>query len=114
MFVLKQKPRINKKTGEVIVEKDNFLDKIYNKIFTKREKVSGEPSSNAIDIPEEFRTDEIKALYENQSVEGVAASEEKPEAVQPEPSAPEADAEQTKEVTVAPEQSEDGADKEQK
>lgn len=114
MFVLKQKPRINKKTGEVIVEKDNFLDKIYNKIFTKREKVSGEPSSNAIDIPEEFRTDEIKELYEKQAVEGVAASEEKPEAVQPEPSAPEADAEQTKEVTVAPEQSEDGADKEQK
>lgn len=114
MFVLKQKPRINKKTGEVIVEKDNFLDKIYNKIFTKREKVSGEPSSNAIDIPEEFRTDEIKALYENQSVEGVAASEEKPEAVQPVPSATEAEAEQTKEVADASAQSEDGADKEQK
>ena len=114
MFVLKQKPRINKKTGEVIVEKDNFLDKIYNKIFTRREKVSGEPSSNAIDIPEEFRTDEIKALYENQSVEGVAASEEKPEAVQPVPSATEAEAEQTKEVADASAQSEDGADKEQK
>lgn len=114
MFVLKQKPRINKKTGEVIVEKDNFLDKIYNKIFTKREKVSGEPSSNAIDIPEEFRTDEIKALYENQSVEGGAVSEEKPEAVQPVPSATEAEAEQTKEVAEIPAQSEDGADKEQK
>lgn len=114
MFVLKQKPRINKKTGEVIVEKDNFLDKIYNKIFTKREKVSGEPSSNAIDIPEEFRTDEIKALYENQSVEGGAAFEEKTEAVQPAPSATEAEAEQTKEVAEIPAQSEDGADKEQK
>lgn len=114
MFVLKQKPRINKKTGEVIVEKDNFLDKIYNKIFTKREKVSGEPSSNAIDIPEEFRTDEIKALYENQSVEGGAAFEEKTEAVQPAPSATEAEAEQTKEVADASAQSEDGADKEQK
>lgn len=114
MFVLKQKPRINKKTGEVIVEKDNFLDKIYNKIFTKREKVSGEPSSNAIDIPEEFRTDEIKALYENQSVEGGAASEEKTEAVQPVPSAIEAEAEQTKEVADVSAQSEDGADKEQK
>lgn len=67
MFVLKQKPRVNKKTGEVIVEKENFLDKIYNKIFTKREKVSGNPSSNAIDIPEEFRTDEIKALYSKEN-----------------------------------------------
>ncbi len=65
MFVLKHKPRINKKTGEVIVEKENFLDKIYNKIFTKRETVSGEPSSNAVDIPEEFRTEEIRGLYEN-------------------------------------------------
>lgn len=77
MFVLKQKPRVNKKTGEVIVEKENFLDKIYNKIFTKREKVSGNPSSNAIDIPEEFRTDEIKALYskENAVVAEAAANE---------------------------------------
>lgn len=76
MFVLKQKPRVNKKTGEVIVEKENFLDKIYNKIFTKREKVSGNPSSNAIDIPEEFRTDEIKALYskENSVVAEAAAN----------------------------------------
>ena len=76
MFVLKQKPRVNKKTGEVIVEKENFLDKIYNKIFTKREKVSGNPSSNAIDIPEEFRTDEIKALYskENAVVAEAAAN----------------------------------------
>lgn len=76
MFVLKQKPRVNKKTGEVIVEKENFLDKIYNKIFTKREKVSGKPSSNVIDIPEEFRTDEIKALYskENAVVAEAAAN----------------------------------------
>ncbi len=76
MFVLKQKPRVNKKTGEVIVEKENFLDKIYNKIFTKREKVSGNPSTNAIDIPEEFRTDEIKALYskENAVVAEAAAN----------------------------------------
>ncbi len=63
MFVLKHKPRVNKKTGEVIEEKENFLDKIYNKIFTRREKISGEPSVNAIDIPEEFRTEEIKKLY---------------------------------------------------
>ncbi len=63
MFVLKQKPRINKKTGKVIEEKENFLDKIYNKIFTKHEKISEDPSVNVIDIPEEYRTEEIKALY---------------------------------------------------
>lgn len=72
MFVLKHKPRINKKTGEEIEEKDNFLDKIYNKIFTRREKVSGEPSVNAVDIPEQYRTEEIKKLY---AVEGAAAGE---------------------------------------
>ena len=65
MFVHKPKPRINKKTGEVIVEKENVLDKIYNKIFTRHERVSGEPSINAVDIPEEFRTDEIRTLYSN-------------------------------------------------
>ncbi len=65
MFVHKPKPRINKKTGEVIVEKENLLDKIYNKIFTRHERVSGEPSINAVDIPEEFRTDEIRTLYSN-------------------------------------------------
>ena len=69
MFVLKQKPRINKKTGEIIEEKENFIDKIYNKIFTKREQVSGEPSSNVTDIPEEFRTEEIKALYAHVNAE---------------------------------------------
>ncbi len=60
-FVPVKKPRINKKTGEVIEEKENFLDKMYNKIFTRREKTtSAEPSSNAVDIPEEFLTDEVK------------------------------------------------------
>lgn len=72
MFVHKPKPRINKKTGEEIEEKDNFLDKIYNKIFTRREKVSGEPSVNAVDIPEQYRTEEIKKLY---AVEDAAAGE---------------------------------------
>ena len=32
-------------------EEENILDKIYNAIFTKTETVSGEPSSNAIEIP---------------------------------------------------------------
>lgn len=68
MFVLKHKPKINKKTGEVIGEKYNLLDKIYDKVFAKREKIkSAPPSSNAIDIPEEFRTDEVKALYNSQN-----------------------------------------------
>ena len=62
-FVSVKKQRINKKTGEVIEEKENFLDKIYEKIFTKREKItSAEPSSNAVAIPEEFLTDEVKAV----------------------------------------------------
>lgn len=62
-FVPVKKQRINKKTGEVIEEKENFLDKIYEKIFTKREKItSAEPSSNAVAIPEEFLTDEVKAV----------------------------------------------------
>lgn len=61
MFVPVKKPRIDKKTGEPIEEKENLLDKIYNKIFTKREETtSAEPSSNAVPIPEEYLTDEVK------------------------------------------------------
>ena len=63
-FVYNRPPRINKKTGEVIVEKENILDKIYNVVFTRHEKVSGVPSSNAIDIPEEYLTDEVRAQIE--------------------------------------------------
>jgi Na+/melibiose symporter-like transporter len=60
-FIPVKKPRINKKTGEVIEEKDNILDKIYVKVFTKREKVTdAEPSSNAVDIPDEYLTDEVR------------------------------------------------------
>ena len=60
-FVPVKKPRINKKTGEVIEEKENFLDKIYNKIFTRREKVtSAPPSSNAVEIPDGYLTDEVR------------------------------------------------------
>ena len=36
-------------------QKENILDKIYNKVFTKREKVTDAlPSSNAIEIPEQY------------------------------------------------------------
>jgi hypothetical protein len=60
-FIPVKKPRINKKTGEVIEEKDNILDKIYEKVFTRREKVTdAPPSSNAIDIPEEYLTDDVR------------------------------------------------------
>lgn len=63
MFVHHPEPRRNKKTGEIIEEKENLLDKIYNKVFTKHESVSFEPSVNAIDIPVEFRTAEIQEIY---------------------------------------------------
>lgn len=64
-FIPVKKPGINKKTGKVIEEKENILDKIYNKIFTRYEKVtSAPPSSNAVDIPEEFLTDEVRQSIE--------------------------------------------------
>ncbi len=69
MFIPEKKPRINKKTGEVIEEKENWLDKVYNKIFTKRERVtSAAPSSNAIPIPEEFVIKE-ETVPETETVE---------------------------------------------
>ncbi len=62
IFVYNKPPKIDKITGEIIEEKENILDKIYNKVFTKRENVtSAPPSSNAIDIPEEYLTDEVRA-----------------------------------------------------
>ncbi|MBE7087957.1 MAG: sugar transporter [Clostridiales bacterium] len=60
-FVPVKKVKTDKKTGEPIQEKENILDKIYNKIFTKREETHGVASSNAIDIPEPYLTDEVKA-----------------------------------------------------
>lgn len=96
-FIPKKKPRINKKTGEIIVEKDNFLDKMYKAIFARKEKVtSAPPSSNAIAIPDEFLTEEVRAAMqcaaqtetENQTVSAITeepiaetpAETEKPEA----------------------------------
>lgn len=60
IFIHHQAPRIDKKTGRVIEEKENILDSIYIKLFTKRERVSGVPASNAIDIPEQYRTEEVR------------------------------------------------------
>lgn len=53
-FVNKPKPRINKKTGQVIEEKENFLDKAYAAIFARKERHVAEPSVNAIPIPEQY------------------------------------------------------------
>ncbi len=70
MFVYEQKKqmKLNKKTGEMEEVKDNILDKIYKAIFTHTEKAApGAPSSHAIDIPDEFRSDEVKELYAAQT-----------------------------------------------
>lgn len=67
-YVPVKTPRINKKTGEIIIEKDNFFDKIYKKVFTKREHTTAaEPSSNVIYIPEEYtqKADDTSDTGEN-------------------------------------------------
>ena len=47
-----------------VVKKDtvtNILDKLYNKVFTKYEKITeAAPSSNAIEIPEQYLNKEVK------------------------------------------------------
>lgn len=68
-FVHKPKVAVDKKTG--LPKKENVLDKIYNKIFTRREKVTQEPSVNAIAIPEEYLTEEVRsqlAAFENTKI----------------------------------------------
>lgn len=76
IFVPKKKPVLNKKTGEVIEEKENFMDKMYNKLFTKRENATVDaPSSHAIDIPEEYLTEEVRAIV-NAHAENNEKSEE--------------------------------------
>ncbi len=72
-FIPVKKPRINKKTGEVIVEKENFFDKIYKKIFTRRENVINEPSINAVPIPERYLARE--AVEETDAVQTSAVEE---------------------------------------
>ncbi|MBR7186906.1 MAG: MFS transporter [Clostridia bacterium] len=73
-FVVPAHVSIDKKTG--LPKKDNILDKIYNKIFTKYETVAAEPSINAIEIPEQYRKDavetaapEVEAAPEMEAVE---------------------------------------------
>lgn len=62
IFVHQKAPRIDKKTGLSVEEKETFLDRIYEKLFTKQEKTTEAlPSSNAIDIPEEYLTEEVRA-----------------------------------------------------
>ena len=36
-------------------KKESIFDKLYQKFFTKTENVSGVPSANAIEIPEQYR-----------------------------------------------------------
>ena len=86
-FIPVKKPKINKKTGQVIEEKENFLDKIYNKVFTRREKVTdAPPSSNAVDIPEEYLTDDVRQSIEefnNRLIEAQTAAEQPAQTEQP-------------------------------
>ncbi len=101
-FVYNKPPRIDKKTGKVIEEKENILDKIYNFIFTRRERVSGEASSNAIDIPEEYLTDEVRAMIAEADAKanGTAApAEETAEVAEPTAEADEVPAETTETAT---------------
>lgn len=74
-FIPVKKPRINKKTGQVIVQKDNIFDKIYKKIFTRRENIINEPSVNAVPIPEQYVVHE-SAEDVSAAVEGSASLSE--------------------------------------
>lgn len=54
-FIPADKVRINKKTGQPIPRaKETFMDRLYAKIWTRREQVSAEPSSHAVAIPEQY------------------------------------------------------------
>ncbi len=71
-FIPVKKPRINKKTGLPIEEKDNFFDKLYKKVFTRHENKVAQPSVNAIPIPEKYliaSTDETVAPAAEDSAE---------------------------------------------
>lgn len=60
-YVQAIKVRINKKTGQPLSPlKENIADKIYNKIWGRKEKTSAEPSVNAIPIPEKYQTKDVK------------------------------------------------------
>jgi Na+/melibiose symporter-like transporter len=54
-FIPAEKKRINKKTGkELPPAKITIVDKIYDKIWGRREKAQGLPSSHAIPIPSQY------------------------------------------------------------
>lgn len=56
-FIPAEKKRIDKKTGEELPPlKPNVFDKIYDKIWGRRERVQSEPSVNAVEIPEQYKT----------------------------------------------------------
>lgn len=82
-FVPVKKPRVNKKTGQVIEEKRNILDKIYEKVYTRHEKTtSASPSSNAVAIPDEFLTADVReriSKFENESYKNDVKAEEAPD-----------------------------------
>lgn len=69
MFVLEEKKADGKK--------ENILDRLYNRFFTKREKAySSAPSSNAIEIPEEYRTEGVRqAMAAAEETSGAGAAE---------------------------------------
>lgn len=67
-FIPVKKPRIDKKTGEEIIEKENILDVIYKKVWAKKESIVNEPSARAIPIPEEYAEGKeilLKAMAES-------------------------------------------------
>ena len=54
-FVLAEKVRKNKKTGAVLPPpKENLMDKIYQRLWGRREEKINEPSVNAVPIPEAY------------------------------------------------------------
>lgn len=54
-FIPEEKKRIDKKTGEELPPpKETVIDKIYMKVWGKREQVQAEPSVNAVEIPEQY------------------------------------------------------------
>ncbi len=46
--------------------KENFLDRAYAKVFSRKEKIGAPASSNAVDIPERYRTEAVKGLMASQ------------------------------------------------
>jgi hypothetical protein len=59
-YVQKVRMRLDKKTGLIKKDaKENILDRIYHAIWGKNEKITADPSINAIPIPEQYRQSNI-------------------------------------------------------